>query len=386
MDATSVSPAQARTFYARLKTELNDPRDNRGKRHELSFVVCAVGLAILAGRATLSSIQRYIVHKIEWLRESLDQPTAQPISRAHLPRLLAGVDREDLSHLVEDHFSTRLGAADVPGWTAVDGKTLRGTTRESDKQGERILTAVDHASRATVAQQAFEGQKASEITTARDLLADTGLDHGQVTLDALHLQPKTTAQIHLAGGRFLIQAKDNQETLRQQLAEVAATTPPLGRLKIVGKGHGRLVVRRAAWWEVSDFAFDLRWADSGFRTLIALERTVTQQATQKTTQETAYYLSNEPVDPTSQASPHLLAVAIQQHWGVESENWIRDVTLREDRVKTKDGRLAQVMAILRTLALQVLRRANLPNFQAALETFADCPNQLLATLRRARFL
>jgi predicted transposase YbfD/YdcC len=30
-----------------------------------------------------------------------------------------------------------------------------------------------------------------------------------------------------------------------------------------------------------------------------------------------------------------LAMAIRKHWSIESDNWIRDVTLNEDKIKTK---------------------------------------------------
>jgi hypothetical protein len=41
-----------------------DPRDNRGKKHRLPFVLAAVSLAIMAGRSSTSGIQRYIQNKI----------------------------------------------------------------------------------------------------------------------------------------------------------------------------------------------------------------------------------------------------------------------------------------------------------------------------------
>ena len=41
--------AQIKTFMNKFETIL-DPRDNRGKRHALPFVLATVSLAILAGR------------------------------------------------------------------------------------------------------------------------------------------------------------------------------------------------------------------------------------------------------------------------------------------------------------------------------------------------
>jgi len=47
--------------------QLPDLRDNRGKRHSLVFIICAVMLAILSGKSTTSSLHRFIENKISWL-------------------------------------------------------------------------------------------------------------------------------------------------------------------------------------------------------------------------------------------------------------------------------------------------------------------------------
>jgi hypothetical protein len=39
------------------------------------------------------------------------------------------------------------------------------------------------------------------------MLAQTGLEKGRITLDALHFNPTTTQQSHQAGGLFIIQLR-----------------------------------------------------------------------------------------------------------------------------------------------------------------------------------
>ena len=109
-------------------------------------------------------------------------------------------------------------------------------------------------------------------------------------------------------------------------------------------------------------------------------------ATQKTTSETAYYISNQAPSSDPQAQAMELTRAIREHWHVESENWIRDVTLNEDNVKTTSPNQAQIMGSLRSLAMRLLRRFNVANFQEALEDFADCPSRFEVLLRRVNFL
>ena len=132
--------------------EIPDSRDNRGKDHELSFVLFSVTIAILSGRARLSSIQRYIANRIEWLRRITGKTEALIVSRAQLPRILSGVDRDELNRVTMNHFGVLLIETGEDEWLAIDGKALCGTPDAEGQQKARIVTAVNHESRETVAQ------------------------------------------------------------------------------------------------------------------------------------------------------------------------------------------------------------------------------------------
>ena len=373
--------AQVKSFMDKLETIL-DPRDNRGKRHQLPFVLAAVSLAIMAGRSSVSGIQRYIQNRIDWLRDITQRPQARPISRAQLPRILAVVDWQELNTVTEGHFGVRLEKNEHDEWTAIDGKTLRGT----DHHEERTLLAVTHTTRTIQAQRPMTGPKDSEITAARDLLRETGLDEGKVTLDALHFNPKTTRQIHLAGGVYVIQVKDNQPELKEQLIQWAARVQPLGQISTSEKAHGRLETRQGTFVALAGLTVDPRWAESGFQTLVVMERQTLEVASQKRSAETSYYVSNLHVAPEQQPAQADLFNAIRGHWSVEADNYIRDVTFREDDVKTKNGNQGHILAGLRTLAMGLLRQANIQNFRAALDDFADNAKLFKNFLEQVNFL
>jgi len=367
-------------FVAKLK-KLKDKRDNRGKRHELDFVLASVILAIISGRSYASSIHRFIVNRIKWLRETLGGAEAGPVSRAQLPRILEDVDWDRLNEIIFAHFGVKIEAKGKE-WYAVDGKTLRGIPGKKD----RVLLATSHTERKTVAQKAMQGPKESEITAAREMLAETGLEKEKISLDALHLTPTTTKQINQAGGLYTIQLKKNQPTLLDQMSQDAAEALPLGRIKSIGKGHGRLEIRQASFFKVSHLKLDPRWDESGLNTLVVMARRTTEIATQKSSAEVSFYLSNASLEKENEAGQQELFTAIRKHWGVESDNYIRDVTFNEDRVRTTNGNQGQVLASLRTLATRLFREAKIQNFQAALEKFSDCPDHFQNFLKQYRFL
>ena len=368
------------SFVTKLK-RLIDKRDNRGKRHDLAFVLGGVVLAIMSGRAYASSIHRFIKNKLGWLGRVLGYREAKLVSRAQLPRILDGVDWSALNEAVEEQFGVRIEGQDKE-WYAIDGKTLRGVAG----QGERVLLAVSHSGRRTVAQQPLHGTKKSEITAMREMLAQTGLEKGKTTMDALHFNPKTTGQIHQARGQYVIQLKENQPLLLAQMSQEAAEASPLGTLKTVDKGHGRLEIRQATFFKISHLEWDPRWAKSGLTTLIVMARRTTNLATQKRSAEVSFYCANVAVGPADEATQQELFQAIRGHWGVEADNYIRDVSFQEDKVKTIHSHQAQVLASLRTLAIQLFREAGFVNFKAALETFADCPDQFETFLIQYGFL
>ena len=199
----------------------------------------------------------------------------------------------------------------------------------------------------------MKGSKASAIPVVRDLLKETELEGQKVTLDAHHCHPTTTAQIHQAGGQYVIQVKANQPLVLEQCQDLAATAVPLGRYEESDKGQGRLTTREGQCFDLRGVNLAPRWRDSGLHTLVVVKRETLTLATQNTTSETAYYLSNQALSRDPQAQAMELTGAIREHGQVESDNWIRDVTLNEDHVKTNSANQAQIMGSLRSLAMRL---------------------------------
>ena len=163
--------------------------------------------------------------------------------------------------------------------------------------------------------------------------------------------------------------------------------PPLAETIGHEKAHGRVSTRAAQLFSLTALTLDSRWKNSGLSTLIVVERETLARAKQKTSFETAYYVSNavleaEVITPLAEE----LTQAIRCHWGVESNNWIRDVTFNEDRIKTKAGNQSQIMALLRGLAIELIRKSSPKNFQAAIENFADSVSTLESMLKQVKFL
>ena len=376
---------QISSFVNMLKNELPDNRDNRGKRHSLVFVIVAFVLATLTGRQKLSSIHRFMCNRLDWLHELTQTQKTRSISRAHLPRLLDGLDWLVLDELIERCFGVQIQHSEEQKWVAVDGKTLRGTLDGGDKQS--LVLAVAHETREVVGQARQTGLKSSEIPVVRTLLKETGLETQKVSLDAHHCNPETTSQIHQAGGVYLTQVKENQAILLQQCKTLEASQPSLAEVIEHNKANGRVTTRYAQLFSMASLTLATRWEDSDVNACLIMVRETFEIATKKTTLDTSYYISNQVLNADAiQATANDLTQAVRRHWGVESDNWIRDVTFGEDRVKTKAGNQSQIMGRLRSLSIALIRKTKTKNFQAAIEKFTDSVSALEAMLRQVNFL
>ena len=296
-EAIPYSDNDVANFITALK-DLTDPRDNRGKRHNIVFVIVSIVLAMLTGRSKLSSIHRYMTNKIDWLRETIKMTDETPVSRAQLPRIIDRLDWKELNTVIEDYFDIRIELNENDEWVAIDGKTLRGTVGSGNKQA--VVLAVTHKSRQILDQKKMNGPKTSEIPVVGKLLEESGLEKQKVTLDAHHCNPKTTEQINKAGGIFLTQVKDNQAKRHEQCKKIAANASSIGNNTTNEKSHGKITTRHARLFSLEDVKLAQRWDSSDINTLIAMERSTYHVKKKQHTHEVSYYITNLSIDNKDQ--------------------------------------------------------------------------------------
>jgi len=324
---------QETTFYEDLqKSKTLDLRDNRGKKHDLCYVLLSLTIGLLRKRdGCLSSLHRSMQNKNEALCNVLEIDIQPVISRSHLPVLLAKVDLATFENLLFRYYGIEL-SAEEKSWFSIDGKELRGSILKGDKRGEAIVMIVAHQTREVLSQDYYSGKKESEQPCVRAVLTQSEATTQKITSDALHLNPKTTSLIHRANGRFIIGLKENQEELLNDMKMCCTYLKPVNQLISTEKGHGRLEVRAYSQYDISTEYFDKRWDETMFKSLFKVVRTREELRTGKRSEETAFYISN---GWASENSDKNYFHAIRNHWSVEVNNHIRDVTLKEDKLRTK---------------------------------------------------
>ena len=373
-----------------MQEHLKDHRDRRGLKHDLSFVLSGVLIAILLGRKRISSIQRFISNRLEDLCHWTGYEAEKAISDPQLRRLLKGLDWQSYNRINAEYFNVSIEQLSAEEWTAVDGKELRGTLSKDErgdkaKRGEVLVNAIRHRDSQVVAQTYYRGDKESEKTVVGQFLKQTGLSKGSVSLDALHCNPKTTALIHQHGGRYITQVKANQLYLMEELQLSTTFLPCLHQFAEVEKAHGRIAIRKGDLFDIRGGDFEKRWQHSGLSTLVKVQRHFTGIKTGREQKQTSYYISNQPIAKKSTATAKELLQAIRGHWSVEADNYVRDVLFSEDHIPTPRGNATRALASIRSWAVQILRKTGAKNLTAKMEQLWDCPKTLEQTLNNIGF-
>jgi hypothetical protein len=192
-------------------------KDPRGKntRFKVPSVLVIVAMALLCGKRDISQF-----HRFGWrLRQDQRALIRLPVKKGNrkireIPgynvyyQLLSRLDLDAFAGVLNEWLKQRNG--ELPGALAVDGKMIR------DCVG--VVTMADHDtgiphSAAIMSQKEGEGADCEMMVAQKLVEKSGGLASKVVTGDALHAQRKTSRQIVEHGGEYLLQVKNNQQTV-----------------------------------------------------------------------------------------------------------------------------------------------------------------------------
>ncbi len=322
------------TFYLELKRLSDlDKRDNRGKRHDMSMILLGITLALLSNRdGNLSSIQRHMKNHYVKTCAFIGVPLYKVVSRSQLPLILSEVNLSVFEGKIFSFYGIRLSEAEKK-WFSGDGKELRGSIEKGDKRGEAVVQMVAHETGEVFCETFYNGKKKSEKPAIRDLMKSSGVGNQKISLDALHFNPDTLQLINQATGVYLVGLKENQGELLADMTKATQYLTAAYNYKTVNKGHGRLEIRGYQIFDIRKEYIDKRWYKCDLEALIQVNRKRVDIKTDKESVEIAYYMTNLMPNTEIMAKEHFEAV--RHHWSVEVTNHIRDVTLNEDKFRTK---------------------------------------------------
>lgn len=366
-------------------SELIDPRKAKGLRHPMVAILCLCVVAMMSGAKTAKSIANWIKHRPELLaRLGFTKPYGpgkstfyRVLSLVTVEAFIACVER-----WLEENLDPLVASDPTDDVTSIDGKTLRGS-RKQGATGSHLLSVFSQRLQRTIAQLSVD-DKTNEIGVVPELLADLVIAGRIFTMDALLTQREIAQTIIDGDGDYVMIVKDNQPTLRQDIAtlfepEVCAPgfSPALKDFRIaqtVNKGHGRLEYRTLqASVELNDYA---DWP--GLQQVFRLDRKTIILKTGQVRQETTYGLTS--LSHTHVGADRLLQLT-RLHWQIENRShWVRDVTFGEDHSQVRKGSLPRMMAALRNVVIGLLRHRQFQFIPDGFDFFSAHPLDALAVI------
>lgn len=327
---------------------LPDPRADNA-RHDLPEVLVIALAAMLCGAESCSDMADFGQSKESLLRLFLrlehgipSHDTFSRVFRLLEPQAFEKAFRRFMAAFAKAH------GLNLTGVVAVDGKALRGAYERGGKATPLHLVNVFAVeARMAMAQQKAPGR--NETAGALEVLELLSLEGCIVTADALHCHRQFAKAVRERGGDYVLAIKANRGRLFTAVTQQFARSGKRSTAEqIEPSSHDRHEARRATIMRNSSLA-----GLYGFPGAAAVGRITSRRRLRSQRADTPvvrYYLLSKYM------SPKRLLYVTRSHWGIENQlHWVLDVHFAEDGNRARKDNAPENLAILRRLALNILR-------------------------------
>jgi predicted transposase YbfD/YdcC len=329
--------------FQNIFRDLPDPRAENAC-HDLVEVLVIALAAVLCGAESCVDMAEFGCAKQALLRQFLRLEHGIP-SHDTFSRVFRLLDPQAF----EASFSRFMVefAKQLRGVVAVDGKALRGAFERGRRTTPLHLVNV-WAAKARLAIAQRRAPERNEVAGALEVLELLSLPGCTVTADALHCHADMARLILDRGAAYALALKGNQSALFADAKALldSAAAPPQTQQVLTGS-HDRDERRHAVVVRAAALARKHEFPGIAAVARVELQRRV---AGKDDPPLIRYFLLSRVWSPA-----RVLAIT-RSHWGIENQlHWVLDVVFAEDRARNRKDNGPENLAILRKLALNMLR-------------------------------
>ena len=319
--------------------EVDDPRAGNARHNLLELIFVALA-AVLCGAEDCTDMAEFARAKLGLLRQVVDLEHGPP-NHDTFSRVFRLLDPEPFE-AASARFTAAFAGA-LEGVVAIDGKALRGAYERGRKATPLHLVNVWAAEkRLVVGQRLAPGR--NEVAGVLEVLTLLRLDGCIVTADALHCRPDTAQAILATGADYALAIKENRPKLLASAKALIARGEQADVATIrSGPAHDRTEIRHAIVVPAEALDFP------GIAAVGQVE-TCRRNAGRDEPPVKRWFLLSRPL-----TAKRLIEVA-RAHWTIENQlHWVLDVAFEEDAARSRKDYAPQNLALIRKLALNILR-------------------------------
>jgi predicted transposase YbfD/YdcC len=339
---------------------LEDPRTGNNPRHYFGEIIFIALAAMIGNSEGFDDFERFAKRREKWLRKHLVLPDGLP-SDDTFRRIFTRLDPDEFCACFASYVLSISGSLEQQ-LIAIDGKTLRHSFEGGDPATSfHLISAWACENQLTLGQMLVDG-KSNEITAVPELIRQLDLEGHTVSLDAMGCQKAIARSLCLERADYLLALKANHPNFHRRLETFFNSPAHIRQARELGKtvttadakndGHGRrerrvvLATDHLGWIDKNE-----RESWLGLRSIVCVEAHREEISTGNKSIQKRYYITS--CEPDAEK----LAGLIRQHWSIENQcHWILDVTFDEDQCRVRKGNAAQNLAMLRKIALSLLKQ------------------------------
>jgi predicted transposase YbfD/YdcC len=339
-------------------SDLEDPR-NDNRRHLLLDIIVIAICAAICGADTWTDVELFGQSKEQWFRKFLELPHGIP-SHDTFGRVFALIDPEQFQACFRDWIAA-VEERTEGEIIALDGKQLRRSHDQAEGKKAIYMVSAGASENSLVLGQQKVDDRSNEITAVPQLLEMLEISGCIVTTDAMNCQVETAKKVIENDADYVFVVKDNQPRLLEAIQGLFDDPDEMRWVdtdydRTTDGNHGRIETRKC--WTTSDpeyLAYIASLADwPGLQSIGMIE--AKRRTKEGSSVKRRYFISS------LESNAKRLLHAVRTYWGIENKlHWVLDLAFREDESRVRKGNGPENFAVLRHIALNLLRREDTAN-------------------------
>jgi len=358
---------------------IEDPRDERGKRHKLLDIFILTIFGLLWEHTDFVNMVIDLKYKEAYFTELLGLENGIP---SH-DTFSAAFSIINPAEFLECFIQWIVELTHTEGkHVAIDGKAIRAACEKVYcKKVPMLINALVVETGICIGQLRVEA-KTNEIKGIPDLLDWLDIEGAVVTTDAIGCQKEIIKVLVGKGADFVLPVKDNQANMHkdiklemetiiaEQQVEAAAAkkyaekgikietplTDNLGIHQEYSQGHSRIERRTYYIWDDTSCIIKEEWPEVASIGMAIRERLVIHRDEDGEIKDEEPSVETETYIISKQMSAEEFGCYSRQHWAIENRlHWVLDDALREDRCTARKGHATENLGLMRKIVYNLLK-------------------------------